>query len=527
MRISSIKFKLKIMMFFSIFSLLTIGGTSIYSMNKSANSVEKLYVVNMKNNNNSSSILEFIGVARTSLLLSFQHAPDSEFSSLHDHPTSSHLNSVLQSLDQINILVKNLASSDLNLEQVEMIEEFTNEFNELKKQGFEVAVNQVQKGNYYAANELLIKYIKPKVKNITQTAKSLSLQILSNSKGVYNNTGQHILSSIYIIIICIIVGVVMICGLSGLIMNRINISLTQIRNTTCNVTKGDLTQRVLLIGDDEFTEISSNINQVVDAFQHIIKNINDNSIRLGTTAEESSVVTSQTKQNVINQQDQIQLVATAMHEFTCTVQEVANSAILAAESSIMAGKSATKGKVVVQDTISMISELNKGMVETSELITALSTQIDKIGSVLEVIGSISARTNQLALNVAIEAARAGNTGRGFSVVADEVRSLVNRTHESTEIIKVMITELHIFSNNSMANIGSSSNLAKKTAVMAKQAGIALDKINENVELINSMNIQIATAAEEQTAVTQEIDINININIDIDIDIDRINDISKR
>ncbi|MEC4726257.1 methyl-accepting chemotaxis protein [Shewanella sp. D64] len=516
MFINSIKTRLKIIIALSILSLLIVGMISVYSMKKSAGDVENLYSVKMKNNNYSNKIIQLVGIARSSLLLSFQHDSRSEFSSLHDHPTSSHLDSISQSLSEVNIIISEIVSSELTINQRIMIEEFIDKFHNIETQGFKLAIEKVNKNDFYGSNELLIKVINPQLEEIITIAAEFSNQMFIDSSMVYEATSDNILKSIYFIISFIFITVVFIFVLSILIMNRISDALTQIQTATGKVTKGILTQRVLLDGNDEFSDISRDFNKVIDSFQHIIMDINDNSISLASTAEENLSITMQTKQNVIVQQDQIKIVVTAMHEFTSTVQEVATSTSLAAESSALAGISTKDGKKVVQDTIKLINELSNRIAETSEIIMSLSTQSNKISSVLEVIGSISEQTNLLALNAAIEAARAGEAGRGFAVVADEVRSLANRTKESTEVIRVMITELQSFSDRSVIKMETSSNLAHKTVKMAELAGTALDKIDENVEHINLMNTQIATAAEEQTAVTNEIDININ----------KINDISS-
>ncbi|WP_190273625.1 methyl-accepting chemotaxis protein [Shewanella halifaxensis] len=485
-------------------------------MKKSAESIQLLYDVNIKSINISSEVIELIGVARSSLLLSFQHDPANVFSSLHDHPISSHLDLISDSLNRIDDLVELLKNNNLSDVQSGMINDLMTNLHKLNESGFKLAVNEIIGGDYYAANELLIKYINMESEIVTGIAKSFHSSILKDSEYLYNMTEQRIWNSVYVVLFSFFIGIVLIYSLSRLITGRVNSALEGIYVVTNNVTKGDLTQRVILKGEDEFTEISNNINMVVESFQKIILDINRNAIHLNETAEESSLVTMTTKQNVITQQDQIQMLATAMHEFTCTVQEVANSTAQAADSSIIAGLSVTEGKVVVEDTISMICDLNIGITKTSELITELSIRIDKIGSVLEVIGSISEQTNLLALNAAIEAARAGEAGRGFAVVADEVRTLANRTQQSTEVIKAVVTELHDFSNDSVSNMTTSFNLAKETADKARMAGIALERISESVEQINAMNIQIASATEEQTVVTREIDINVN----------RINDISN-
>jgi len=214
---------------------------------------------------------------------------------------------------------------------------------------------------------------------------------------------------------------------------------------------------------------------------------------------------------VHQQQSEVNQVATAMNEMSATVQEVASNASHAAQAAQDASEQAGEGLKVVDHTISSINNLANAVEEASGVINQLESDTDNIGVVLEVIRGISEQTNLLALNAAIEAARAGEQGRGFAVVADEVRTLASRTQESTLEIRSMIESLQSGSTQAVEVMTKGKEQAAISVGHAQKAGESLNGITQAVSSISDMNTQIATAAEEQTAVAEEINQNI-VNI---------------
>lgn len=271
---------------------------------------------------------------------------------------------------------------------------------------------------------------------------------------------------------------------------------------------GDLTKRLDEEGKNEIARLSGAFNRFAEKVQNLVIEISTSTTNLSTAAEHVSAITVQTNEGIHRQQMETEQVATAMNEMTSTVQEVARSATQAAESTSHANDEANTGRRVVEKTIDVIQSVAHEVGNAATVIEQLERESENIGTVLDVIKSIAEQTNLLALNAAIEAARAGEQGRGFAVVADEVRTLASRTQQSTREIQEMIERLQSGTKNAVVVMTSGSEQAQTGVNQAMQAGASLTNITQSVTTINDMNAQIASAAEEQNAVAEEMNRNI-------------------
>ena len=272
--------------------------------------------------------------------------------------------------------------------------------------------------------------------------------------------------------------------------------------------EGDLTRRLAYDKQDELGQLAGWFNRFLDKLQPIIAEVKRSVQDARGTADQSAAIATETSAGMEQQYRQVDQVATASHEMSATAQDVARSAAQAAQAARDADQATREGLTVIDRTTTNIGHLAADMSTAMAQVEGLAANSEKIGSVLEVIRGIAEQTNLLALNAAIEAARAGEAGRGFAVVADEVRNLARRTQESVEETRVVIEQLQNGTTDVVGSMGNSYRQAQGSVEQVGQAVTALRQIGEAVTVISDMNLQIASAAEEQSAVAEEINSNV-------------------
>ncbi|BAZ93241.1 arginyl-tRNA synthetase [Thiohalobacter thiocyanaticus] len=275
------------------------------------------------------------------------------------------------------------------------------------------------------------------------------------------------------------------------------------------IATGDFTVSVDVTQRDELGQIADAVREICGHLGEMVGEFSRVSATLTGAAEQLAVITSHTRQGVKEQQSETDQVATAINQMTASVQEVAQSTVSAAEAASNADSEVGNGQQVVRETVQAINALAADVRQGATVIAKLDSDSETIGTVLDVIRGIAEQTNLLALNAAIEAARAGEQGRGFAVVADEVRTLAQRTQESTEEIQAMIERLQGGAREAVEVMERSRSQAESSVEQASRADQSLQSIQAAVATIHNMSTQIASAAEEQGAVAEEINCNIS------------------
>lgn len=298
----------------------------------------------------------------------------------------------------------------------------------------------------------------------------------------------------------------------GLIITRsITGPLAEALRSAMRVAQRDLSHRIEVRGTDEVAELLTALDTMQVNLKATVTEIGSAADQLASASEELNNVTEESSRGLTRQNDEIQQAATAVNEMTAAVEEVARNATGASEASEVTSRSVVEGRDQVRSAVSSVNTMTEVITDSTKKVEVLAVRINEISKVLEVIRSIAEQTNLLALNAAIEAARAGEQGRGFAVVADEVRALAHRTQTSTSDIESMMHQVRTGAEEAVSAMSRSKDLAIETRLQAVEAGSALDRITEGVALINEKNMVIASAAEEQAQVAREVDRNL-VNI---------------
>ena len=376
------------------------------------------------------------------------------------------------------------------------------------REGLKPAVAALRAGKIDEVNRLLLQVVEKLYPEVKSGAAALIQLQLDVAKDEYDSA-VRLYAQLHTLLLAMLLVVVGVGGwFAFATVRRIARSVAELEQATTRLADGDLTVQVDERSEDEFGHISVAFNRMCARFKQSLGAVSASTAQLAAAAEELSAVSEQTSQGIGQQQSGTDQVATAMHEMTATVQEVARNTATAADAARQADGVAKSGTAEVQQTTEAIGALAAEVDRAAQVIQKLSEDSKSIGVVLDVIRAIAEQTNLLALNAAIEAARAGEQGRGFAVVADEVRTLASRTQQSTQEIQEMIARLQAGAGEAVKVMVHGRSQAQTCVGQAGRAGAAFDSIARAVSRITDMSTQVAGAVEEQSAVAEDINRNI-------------------
>ncbi|WP_285433627.1 methyl-accepting chemotaxis protein [Pseudomonas sp. fls2-241-R2A-110] len=364
---------------------------------------------------------------------------------------------------------------------------------------------------------------------IDELRKMLNTELLSNSEAVNSalaklleintqqlettntHAGDQYSTSFNLVITLLVIAGGLTLLFAWLLTNSITKPIANALSAAEEIAEGNLTRPITVDGEDEAGRLLLAMSKMQDKLRDTLQRISGSATQLASAAEELNSVTDESARGLTQQNNEIEQAATAVNEMTSAVEEVARNAVSTSEASKNATTSAGDGRDLVQETVSAIERMSADVQSTATLIGDLANESRDIGKVLDVIRGLADQTNLLALNAAIEAARAGEAGRGFAVVADEVRALAHRTQQSTSEIERMIGSIQSGTEHAVNSMRNSTERAESTLNIARGAGLSLDTINSAIVEINERNLVIASAAEEQAQVAREVDRNL-VNI---------------
>ncbi len=363
----------------------------------------------------------------------------------------------------------------------------------------------VDKDQQQDALDLLVSRLAPQGTILSQSLEGL---IAFNQNGVEtaaDSAAQTYANAQWIVGLIIVIALLATLLLAWLLTRSITAPIGQALSVARTIAAGDLSQPIKVQGNDEPAQLLGALASMQAQLQSTIRGISESAQQLASAAEEMSSVMDQSTRGLQAQNDEIEQAATAVNQMSAAVDEVAGNAVSSAEASQASDEDSKHGHYQISETISSIQNLVDEVLGASNKAEGLAVQAQDISKVLEVIRGIAGQTNLLALNAAIEAARAGEAGRGFAVVADEVRSLAQRTQDSTEEIEQMINAIQQGTQDTVDALNSSAEHAGQTLQRANGAGNALEKITAAISQISQRNLVIASAAEQQALVAREVD----------------------
>ncbi|MDR0277926.1 MAG: methyl-accepting chemotaxis protein [Paucimonas sp.] len=377
----------------------------------------------------------------------------------------------------------------------------------------EARVVQLSQANDLPAiREMINRDLLQSMEQIT-TAMDKLVKINTEQTRDINQTAANDYDSAFTLVIVLLVAATVLTFLCAIVLTRSIVKpIDEVLAVAEQIASGNLTHSIRPEGSDEAARLQQAIARMQEQLRDTLQQISGSATQLASAAEELNSVTEESARGLQQQNNEIEQAATAVTEMTSAVEEVARNAVSTSEASAEATRSATDGRDLVLETVSAIERMSNDVQSTSVLVGNLAEQSRDIGKVLDVIRGLADQTNLLALNAAIEAARAGEAGRGFAVVADEVRALAHRTQQSTQEIERMVSSIQGGTEQAVSSMRNSTERAESTLNIARGAGSALDTITGAVAQINERNLVIASAAEEQAQVAREVDRNlVNIN----------------
>jgi methyl-accepting chemotaxis protein len=329
-----------------------------------------------------------------------------------------------------------------------------------------------------------------------------TLGLVEDKSLAYEAIEQQVIQSL----VAVTVLALIILLIASFIVNHMFKPLQQLTDAIETLSKGDgdLTQRFSAKKRDEIGLLESHMNRFLESLQQMVRAISSDTEQLISQINASSDIAARASDGVNGQHQDVDQIATAIHEMSATASEVANHAEMTAAATQVSAQACMEGNDVIVKSSDSIELLSEQLGDASTVVSALEENATEINQILSTIQAIAEQTNLLALNAAIEAARAGEQGRGFAVVADEVRVLSHRTQASTEEIRAMIATLQQNSQRAVSSMASSTNIAKSSVTFANQAKHSLERITNSITEISDMATQIASAAEEQRAVSEDI-----------------------
>ena len=486
-----------------------IGGSGLMALKRANTDMEVMFRENLTGGKHLADIANRLRESRIQLLLATQHDQRQESSKKHDHPVRVHLDLAEKKWKEMESLFA--AYTPLvntgDPEEKKLADDFRAALTDLIKDGFKPTSSAVDAGNFDLAVDLTLDGINPLAKVATVLVEELQKRELTQSENTYKKAESAYKRNLAVSLLLLAAGIAIPALISFFVIRGIVNTSTELAAAADRMADGDLTARIVNVTGDELGHVSRAFNAMADAFAETIGRVAQTSTSIAAAATQVYGTSEQMATSAEQVASQAATVATAGEEMSATSGDIAHNCLLAAESSQAASRRAEEGAAVVEGTVTIMNRIAGRVQETARTVENLGDSSQQIGAIIGTIEDIADQTNLLALNAAIEAARAGEQGRGFAVVADEVRALAERTTRATKEIGGMIKTIQSETKQAVAAMVQGVSEVEQGRTESARSGEAITAILQQIADVAGQINQIATATEEQTATTGEISSN--------------------
>lgn len=484
--------------------VLLIGALSFYGLDQGRRDLSRMHGEFLADGFSISGILERLGETRTHMLLALQHDPLNPAVKLHRHPTAIHIKRMRKNSADLGESWSALRPRMLEGELAALASVFDEQLNGFLDKALAPTLTALEADDYGSAVRTATKIAQKRYVATRRAAEALLEAKVGQGDVLIARSDERYQTEITAFSTLLAVGLALALFVAVATIRGLSHTVRALDAAAAAMAEGKLGLRADETGSDELSDVARSFNRVGDKFREALEEVSRTVHRLTAATDDLTQISMTTKEAVGRQRQDTDQVASAVHQLSVVVQDVARSANDAAVAAESANAASVSGKAVVNRTRDANHTLEEDVESAANVIAELSADSQQIGSVLDVIRGIAEQTNLLALNAAIEAARAGEQGRGFAVVADEVRTLASRTQQSTEEIQSMIERLQGRSRDAVEVMDKGRKNAAACVVQVAEAENSLVQISEAVERINGLNAQIATASEQQRATTESI-----------------------